>query len=273
MHKPIVALGIAMTCLQVGAQENFQGRVVFSMSSSSAKELIPVEVLYGDQLIKVLVKSDGQQASAQDDLIFDFKKGILYKIKNHNKSYRVDSLGKGYANSFLSPTRHVAIPANDTVLLGYPCKAYTLPESQTDITSGNMKVTFWYTDSLVYKVPAEYMYTDPVAIVTNGRAVGFGLTYTAGAGNQEEYTRMSVVSVDRKTVPLDSLALPPGYTSGQAMAPFNDDTPMAVDTVASPDMTGQPATGEPKKSRQKNRPGGRKTTEHNPKSPVRKPDN
>jgi hypothetical protein len=279
MYKIIAATGVSFFCLGSIAQDNFEGKITYRMSFSMDKENTTIEALFGDQKIKVLVKQASPKPNDKEDLILDFKNGFFYKITNHNKTYTIDSFKKSNGDIFKSPESLVPFTEKNIILLGYQSSAFTLPVvEKSSLPFENTTATFWYADSLWYRIPEKYASVQMVPLFTNGTSVGFGMKLVIQLEqNKNESSEFTILAVEPKKIPDSLLELPPGYTLASDNNVFEESqsTADSVTMTLKEDTTAYPAeTLKPVKNPvQKKQKTGKKGIQNKSKSPVRKPDN
>lgn len=281
MYKIFGVLGILLFSLNGIAQNNFEGKINYSMSFSNDKEITYVEALFGDQKIKVLVKQSTSKSNNKEDLILDFKNGIIYKIINGNKTYLIDSLKKSRGDLFESPKSLVPLTNKDTIILGYKSSAFNLPVSEkAESVSEKIRATLYYADSLLYQIPEKYASFEMVPLFTNGTSVGFGVNMMIDqTENKKIGSEFSILSVEPQNIPDSLLEIPAGYKMVADNSFLDGDQPMAdsiqmeADTIAYPAPPLKPGIKDSKKTPQKKPIPNKKAINNTPKTPVRKPNN
>ncbi|MEP7141999.1 MAG: hypothetical protein ABI707_03965 [Ferruginibacter sp.] len=280
MRKGIVMAGICFFCLKAKSQDNFEGKITYRISSSMEKENSTMEVLFGDQKIKVLVTPSVSKSNNKEDLILDFKNGVFYKITNRNKTYAIDSLKKSGNDIINSQKLMVALPEKNAILLGYKSSAFTIPAAEIrGLPSTNVMATFWYADSLQYKIPEKYTSVQMVPLFTNGSSVGLGIKLVMQMEqNKNDTSEFLVLTIEPKKIPDSLLGLPPGYALASENNAFDENQVTADTTMVFPDTSyeatpAKPAIKNGNKPVQKNKNPGKKQLTDQLKSPARKPNN
>lgn len=265
--------------MQTYAQGNFEGKITYEMSFSNVKGNTVLETLFGNQKIKVLVKQAGVTHNDKEDLILDFKNGIYYKITNHTKSYTVDSFTKGKGDILKSPKSLVPSTKENKFKLGFKTSAYTLATAENPGFE-NTNSTFWYADSLLYKIPEKYVSFEMVPLFTNGTSVGFGMKMIMlSQQNKKDSFSFVILSVEPKNIPDSMLELPVGYSLKTTVKAFDvNESTAATESFAidSADLLApsiNPGVTQPRQPAQKSQSGKNKAIKNKHKTPVKKPDN
>lgn len=270
MGQFFAVLLVSLFGTQAIAQQNFEGKITYSMAFPGEEKITVLDVFYGNQRIKVLVKPDGLKPNDKEDLMLDFKNGLVYKITNHTKTYKIDSLKKSPGDLLTSIHSLVAVPAKNSTRAGHKSSAFTLPAGEAAVIK-SPAITLWYADSLFFPVPLQYASVEMCVLFTNGKSVGFGMQLTMpGINGKMENVELVPLKVEAQKVADSILDLPAGYSfvTNELDTTLAMDVPdsviVAADTMALPSETiDKPGTQKQKPAKQK--------IKTKSKTPIRKP--
>jgi hypothetical protein len=232
MKKISLFLSLLFILPAVFSQTIFMGKVTHQFRSDQDNMTGTVEVFYGDQKIRGIKRLDHiKHDYDNDDLLVDFSKGIIYHINTVQRTYTATDMKSGYGGKF---PKLVAAPEKNIRLLNYQCNAFIIKSDDNRAVIDYGGFIFWYADSLYFPVSEPDLLTEDIALFTNGKNVGMGITANIKIEEKNIDAALIPVAVERMPVPDSIFEIPKDYVLEKPELDIH------LDSVAK-------ATGPPKK--------------------------
>ena len=201
----IVAFILFFISTTVIAQQNFEGKIIYIMTSGESQKNF-LEANFSKQKIKITVQKINANSRKQEYLL-DFENGFVYDIDSNEKRYKQKMFaGKEMYNKNLL----VLFPEKNRKILGYSCTAYVIYDSTKSDFFPPSKSYVWLADSLYYPVKEEYLNSEILPMLTNGTSICMGAEMKMGEDSSETI-KFVPISITSGTIPDSVFTIPEDY--------------------------------------------------------------
>ncbi len=209
MLKACLSIFFLFSCFSLFPQIPFEGKITYKLTTESDDRSGVIEVFYGKQKIKGILKNAGIKLKKANIMLIDFSNNLLYEIDDSTKSYTVDSIGIKSANSLFS---RYQLSGKKKNILQKPCSEFYYIDTVSDDIVRNLDFLFWYADSLYFPVNDKYLGSDEIVMFTNGKNIGMGMAMKMEIFKKETFLNLQPIQIEPRQLADPLFDLPAGYT-------------------------------------------------------------